>query len=164
MKVRRTVFADDGAFPNSVLPLIAYLGVVKDASAEAFEHIFNANGWPPQWRGSIYTYHHYHSIAHEVLGVSAGSAEVAFGGPEGEVMSLEAGDAVTIPAGVAHKLVSASEDFAVVGAYPPGADWDVLKGEPGERPDADHRIAKVRMPDTDPLEGGSGPVLTYWRS
>jgi len=50
----------------------------------------------------------------------------------------------------AFKLASAEQsgcshrrgaDFSVVGAYPGGRQWDLLRGLPGERPQADRNIA-----------------------
>ncbi|HMN85705.1 MAG TPA: hypothetical protein PKA74_06930, partial [Bauldia sp.] len=83
MEVTDFVFADDGDIPNSRLPLILYARAIDPAAgdpAEAFEALFAANGWPPAWRNGIYGFHHYHSTAHEVLGIARGSAEVRFGG------------------------------------------------------------------------------------
>ena len=40
--------------------------------------------------------------------------------------------AVWIPAGVAHQRVSCTEDFSVVGAYPGGTKWDLMRGLPGD--------------------------------
>ena len=51
----------------------------------------------------------------------------------------------------------------MVGGYPPGQDWDLLRGEPDDRPKADQNIAKVPMPESDPVGGGDGPLLTEWR-
>ena len=73
-------FADDGAIPNSRLPLLVYRQSVP-ADPVAIERIFNANRWPAAWRDSVHPFHHFHSDAHEVLGVASGSAKVRFGGP-----------------------------------------------------------------------------------
>lgn len=164
--IEHIVFADDGRFPNSVLPLILYPGAIRPdaASSEAFEALFADNGWPPRWRASVFTWHHYHSTSHEVLGVARGTAAITFGGPEGRTVEVAAGDAVLIPAGVAHKREHATGDFLVVGAYPPGMDWDLLRGEPGERPAADRNIAAVPLPESDPVAGGEGPAMRLWRA
>ena len=68
---------DDGVFPNSRLPLLVYRGAVRlpeHDPAATFEQLFAANGREGSWRDGIYPYHHYHSTAHEVLGVYHGSA------------------------------------------------------------------------------------------
>jgi len=161
---RAVRFADDGLIPNSALPLIVYPGVVAtDVSPEAFEALFDRNGWPAAWRGSVFTYHHYHSTAHEVLGVARGGATLMLGGPSGEAMDVRAGDAILIPAGVGHKRERASEDFMVVGGYPRGQDWDLLRADASNRPMADENIARVPLPDADPLLGRDGPAASVWR-
>lgn len=158
-------FADDGQIPNSKFPLLIYADALtgRDVTPEAMEELFCAHNWPPRWRASVFTYHHYHSTAHEVLGVASGSARLMMGGPEGEELEVLAGQVLVIPAGVGHKRLSSSDDFMVVGGYPPGADWDILKGEPGERPQADENIAAVPMPDSDPVQGANGALLKLWR-
>ena len=42
---------------------------------------FAAHGWSNAWRDGIFGYHHFHSIAHEVLGIASGEVRVMFGGP-----------------------------------------------------------------------------------
>ena len=157
-------FADDGTFPNNTLPLLIYQAAIApaDATPEAMEALFDGNGWPSQWRSGVFDYHHFHSTAHECLGIASGSARLLLGGPQGREFAVSAGDVIVIPAGVAHRRLSASADFLVVGAYPPGQNWDLLKGEPGERPGADQRIAKVPLPQTDPVGGQGGPLLEKW--
>src|SRR5437870_6667061 len=100
-----TQLKDDGTFPNSKLPLLLYREAVvlegRDP-AEVFEQLFCANGWIGTWRNGIYSYLHYHSTAHEVLGVYSGSAKVQFGGERGVIHEIHRGDVVIIPAGVPH--------------------------------------------------------------
>ena len=117
-------FADDGDVPNSRHPLIVYAGAIDPAAgdpAAAFEDLFRANGWSDGWRNGIFPFHHYHSTAHEVLGIARGAAELRFGGEQGKTFQVKAGDAVLIPAGVGHKRLSATPDLMVVGAYPAGS-------------------------------------------
>lgn len=71
---------------------------------------------------------------------------------------------IVIPAGVAHQNIGASDDFGVVGAYPGGSDWDLLRGLPGERPKADRNIATLPTPDNDPIFGAEGPLRRIWKS
>src|SRR4051812_38674128 len=92
-------FTDDGAIPNSRLPLLVYRDAVP-ADPALIERIFAANRWPPAWRNGVYEFHHFHSVAHEVLGVARGEVSVLFGGPGGQVLTVKAGDVVVIPAGV----------------------------------------------------------------
>jgi uncharacterized protein YjlB len=162
--LRTVVFADDGTFPNSRLPLLFYAEALpRDAvTPEALERLFAENGWPPAWRSSVYQFHHYHSTAHEALGVARGSARLMLGGPQGQEFEVAAGDVIVIAAGVAHKRLSSSSDFLVVGCYPPGQDWDLLKGEAGDRPEADRNIAAVPLPGADPVGGVDGPLVREW--
>ncbi|TCT13699.1 uncharacterized protein YjlB [Tepidamorphus gemmatus] len=157
--------AEGRDIPNSRLPALIYHAAIEPrvATAEAFEALFRRNGWEPAWRAGIYPFHHYHSTAHEVLGVASGRARVLLGGTHGRAFDIAAGDALVLPAGVGHKLIEASGNFLVVGAYPPGQHWDLKRGEPGERPAADHNIASVARPDCDPVQGPNGPLAELWR-
>ncbi|RZJ73262.1 cupin domain-containing protein [Flavobacterium sp.] len=164
MKPHTFTFKDDGKIPNSNLPLLLYKGVFEEdyIDADAIIAHFRDFGWRNAWKNGVYDYHHYHSITHEVIGIYQGDAVLQFGGESGEKFEVEAGDVVVIPAGVGHRRVTQSEDFAVVGAYPNGCDYDVLRGEPGERPKADENIANVAMPENDPVYGKSQGLLEVW--
>ena len=165
-QVVRHTLADDGTFPNNgALPLLAYPGAVllPDVNpAAALEELFHANGWGDSWRNGVYSFHHYHSTAHEVLGVYRGSARLQLGGEEGPVFEVQPGDVVIIPAGVAHKNLGTRGGFGVVGAYPAGQRPDMNDGRPGERPRADREIVQVTLPAADPLYGEQGPLLEHW--
>lgn len=122
-------FKNDGLVPNHPFwPLVVYRGAVRLPEefdpAAVFEKLFEANGWGDSWRNGIYDYAHYHSRIHEVLGVAAGTAKVQFGGKKGRTLSLKAGDVAVLPAGTGHQCLSASDDFLVVGAYPPFGTYD----------------------------------------
>jgi uncharacterized protein YjlB len=160
------ILEDDGAFPNSRLPLVVFqraLALSGGDAARILEDAFHANGWGGSWRDGIYPDHHYHTTAHEALGVYRGSARVQLGGPQGITLEVHPGDVIVIPAGVAHKNLGQSDDFAVVGAYPDGQRMDMNYGKPGERPAADQRIARVALPTRDPVHGAGGPLLSLWR-
>ena len=158
---------DDGTFPNNArLPLLAYPGALRLPErdpASAIEALLRANGWSGSWRNGVYGFHHYHSTAHEVLGVYAGTAQVQLGGEDGVVVSVARGDVIVIPAGVAHKNLGASRDFGVVGAYPRGQRPDMNDGKGSERPRADQNIAAVPLPEMDPLYGDLGPLVERWK-
>jgi uncharacterized protein YjlB len=161
------LLADDGTFPNNArLPLLAYPGALRLSArdlAAAIEALLRTNGWGGSWRNGVYSFHHYHSTAHEVLGVYAGRADVQLGGEDGIVVAVSRGDVVIIPAGVAHKNLGASRDFRVVGAYPRGQHPDMNHGRAEERPRADENIAAVPLPAMDPIYGDLGPLVERWR-
>jgi uncharacterized protein YjlB len=158
-------FADDGIVPNSRLPLVLYRGALPDGCdlAAACEAMFAKNGWPDSWRNGIHPFHHYHSIAHEVLGIARGHARVRLGGDSGQTVELRAGDVVVIPAGVAHRREGASSDLLVIGSYPRGQHPDMCRDEPASHDGALARIERVPQPDRDPVTGRPDPLLQYWQ-
>jgi uncharacterized protein YjlB len=159
-------FADDGAIPNNpTLPFLVYAGALelpRDDPAAACEAVFARNRWGGSWRDGIYSFAHYHSTAHEVLGICRGEAKVRFGGETGVVLRVRAGDVVVIPAGVGHQNLGASADLLVVGAYPRGQSWDLCGGSAAERPEALANIARVPLPTADPVYGADGPLIEHW--
>jgi uncharacterized protein YjlB len=156
--------ADEASgFPNSPLPVLIYrqvLDVSESDPAAGFEALFARHQWPPQWRYGLYDFDHFHSTAHEALGVFRGRAHVRLGGPNGREHDIAAGDVLVLPAGVGHACLAASDDFTMVGAYPPGQSWEVERGEPGELESARQRVAAVALPDDDPV---GGTLLSLWR-
>jgi len=157
-------FKDDVKIPNSPLPLLIYKGVYSGEDADFIQSHFESHDWSNAWRDGIYDYAHYHSNTHEVLGVSSGHATVRLGGDQGETVSVEQGDVIVIPAGVGHQCIEASDDFEVVGAYPDGRDFDICKGDEGERPETDKSISKVPLPENDPVYGKMQGVPTLWKT
>lgn len=140
---------------NPRLPVRIYRGVRGGngalLDAERLERRFAANGWPPQWRAGVYDYHHYHSTAHEVLGVFIGHARLLLGGPGGIEVKVQPGDVVLLPVGTGHCCLQASRDFQVVGAYPEGQDWDIQRAAPDEA--TRQRMASLPDPPRDPVNG-----------
>src|SRR4051794_30635356 len=162
-------FADDGTVPNNTLPLVVYRGALPDCGDRAAfcEAMFARNNWPDSWRNGIYPYHHYHSTAHEVLGIARGNARVRFGGENGRSIELHAGDVVVIPAGVAHKREAASGDLLVIGSYPRGQSPDMCRAEPAQHDHDKHdrtaaAIDSVKLPESDPVTGDTAPLLECW--
>ena len=160
-------FKDDGVYPGSVLPVLLYrAAITADAQdrASVFERGFAQNDWRNSWRNGVYSFAHYHSTSHEALGVYVGSARLRLGGEHGQTVEVRSGDVILIPAGVAHHHIGASPDFSVVGAYPDGREWDLLRGFPGERPKSDRTIAALPIPDYDPIYGADGPLRQIWKA
>lgn len=160
----RHTFEDDGAIPNSELPVLVYHDVAEARDAADCERLFAGNGWRGSWRNGIFPFHHFHSTAHEVLGIVAGTVTVALGGAGGQQFDVGPGDVLVLPAGTGHCNAGASGDLLVVGAYPNGMSWDVRHGDPAEHDEVVANIRAVPIPDADPVHGEGGPLLEAWRS
>lgn len=159
------VFQDDGLVPNNPMPFLVYKGAVnlgKDPEA-TIEQLFSNNGWGAMWRNGVYDFAHYHATVHEVLGVACGSARVHFGGARGRALEITAGDVAILPAGTGHQCLSASGDFSVVGAYPPGPPMDLQRPTPENHAKALKTIPLVAIPATDPVMGKDGPLVRLWK-
>jgi uncharacterized protein YjlB len=157
-------FQDNGRIPNNpILPVLFYPSILKDKADQA-ESIFNQNNWLNSWTNGVFSYHHYHSNAHEVLGVLRGIAIIQLGGENGEQIEVAEGDVIILPAGTGHRKVSASSDFKIAGAYPDGMDYNLRTGEEGERPQVLQEINNVPIPITDPVYGAQGPLTEHWKS
>lgn len=162
--VQTLMFERNQWVPNNPhLPILVYptaIAVQGDDPAALFERIFIANGWPPQWRYGVYSYHHYHTEGHEVLGIASGRARLMLGGPDGHVLEVSPGDVLLLPAGTGHCNLDSSEDFLVVGAYPPGQHADICREAPTRAQLAS--IDTLPFPAQDPVQGSQGAVHRYW--
>jgi uncharacterized protein YjlB len=162
VEVEERRFAPEGRIPNNPdLPLLVYRGVLAagEMAAANCEALFSGHGWSNGWRNGIFGYHHFHSTAHEVLGLVKGEARVRFGGEGGETVALRVGDVVVIPAGVAHRNEGASRDLVVIGAYAGGRDYDTCTASDAS---ALARIQATPKPAADPVYGARGPLLKAW--
>ena len=159
-------FDDDGVVPNNPLPFIIYKRVIDVDNAHperTIEQVFAGNRWGSMWRNGIYDYLHYHSTAHEVLGIARGQARVRFGGDQGKVLEVSAGDVAILPAGTDHQCLFATRDLSVVGAYPPGQIMGITRPTPDNHAKALKMIPQVDLPRTDPVIGEDGPLVRLWR-
>lgn len=98
-----------------------------------------------------------------MLGVARGSARIRFGGDQGQELGIKAGDVAILPAGTGHQCVAASEDFCVIGAYPPGAAMEITRPTPDNHARALKTIPDVAMPPADPVTGKNGALTRLWR-
>ena len=119
-----------------------------------------AMGGPLVARRHLYV--HYHSRIHEVLGIARGSGKVQFEGPKGRTLTVKAGDVAILPAGTGHQCLKATEDFLVIGAYPPSGRYDECTS-PADRKKALATIPKVARSRKDPVYGKNGPLMRVWR-
>jgi uncharacterized protein YjlB len=164
------IFSPATLYPNNLkLPALYYKNVLdlKDNPEEDVKALFASNGWVNAWTDGIFTYHHFHSKAHEVLAVISGDCMIQLGGDNGNIQKITKGDVLILPVGVVHKNVGASDDFLVVGAYPDGQEVD-LNGCTETTVDiiawTKENSHQVALPVKDPVFGESGPVVTLWKN
>lgn len=83
MKTPRQLHFQKGTdVPNSTLPALLFRGVLAPNSfgkIERFRQTFRRNGWVGIWTDTIYDYTHFHSNAHEVLGIAKGRVHLITG-------------------------------------------------------------------------------------
>src|SRR5437764_6491688 len=163
MAIETHTFEDDGAIPNSLLPVLVYHDIPAARDVASCESLFAHNRWLGAWRDGIFSFHHFHSTAHEVLGIVRGQVTVMLGGPNGRSFELGPGDVAVLPAGTGHCNAGSSADLLVVGAYPNAMRWGIRRGEPGEREEVLANIRAVPLPESDPVNGEDGSLVKLWR-
>lgn len=93
----------------------------------------------------------------------SGDCQVQFGGDNGPIYIVDQGDVIIIPAGVAHKSLSKSNNFQCIGAYPLDVEYDMNYGTIEEYSQALDAIKQVGLPKKDPIFGDQGLLLKYWK-
>jgi uncharacterized protein YjlB len=161
-------FKPNGKVPNSRFPVLLYRGAVTPVAggdlADAIEATFRRHDWLNNWRElGVYDYYHFHSTTHEALGMARGQITLRLGGEGGTVVELTAGDVLVLPAGTSHTRLGNSSDSWMVGGYPEGRDWDLIRDE--EVTEAEARaavklIGSLPIPARDPV---TGATMTLWR-
>lgn len=166
-RVQAHPLAPNGAIPNHPRwPLLVYPGAVAPGGADpaaAFEVLFERHCWPAAWRNGVHAFHHFHSTAHEVLGIYSGEVTVCFGGDGGIELTARPGDVIVLPAGTGHKQIAARGQLGVVGAYPAGQHADTCMPLSASLQRTVQAIARVPLPACDPVCGAAGPLFEHWR-
>lgn len=154
--------------PNTSIhnkPLLIYHSAFSASAAQLSARLQEVGVVVPQWQYTMYRQTHFHSTTHEVLGVISGRARLCFGGEEnpGRVEStVEQGDLMIVPAGVAHRLLEDLSDgrFKMLGSYPPGKSWDMCYGADNENEEELRKNIEMQgWFDRDPLYGENGPAV-----
>jgi uncharacterized protein YjlB len=168
MRLETLNFKPTNKVPNSRFPVLIYRGAISatvgKAIADVLEETFQKHGWLNNWRElGVYDYYHYHSTAHEVLGMARGKITLELGGQGGTIVKLTPGDVVVLPAGTSHTRLDNSSDSHMVGGYPDGRDWDLIRDETvteAELRAAFKLIGSLPIPAADPV---TGKPMTLWR-
>ncbi|KTD47873.1 Cupin domain protein [Legionella rubrilucens] len=166
MEIIQKMISPQGYFPgNPHYPLLIYKQVFSgmNESPQAIQDRLEQNHWSHSWVDSIYDFHHYHSNTHEVLVIISGECQVQFGGDNGSIYTVKQGDVVILPAGVAHKSLSMTDNFRCIGAYPFDVGIDMNYGNSEEYLQALKTIKEVGLPKKDPIFGEKGLIFNYWK-
>jgi uncharacterized protein YjlB len=73
---------------------------------------------------------------------------------------VQAGDVALLAAGTGHCELSRSNDFLVIGAYPPDQQWEICRAAPDAQ--VVERMRTLPFPASDPVHGAAGPLLRHW--
>jgi len=88
---------------------------------------------------------------------------VQFGGDGGVVITARPGDVIVLPAGTGHKKLSSRGDLGIVGAYPAGQRPDMCTPITANPQRSAAAVARVPLPQGDPVHGEGGPLFTHWK-
>lgn len=144
------------AIPNNeTYPALLMPGALGGANDPSDIHaLYAGNGWGGAWTWEVFTYHHFHPDAFEVLSVASGAATLMLGGPQGKEVDVKAGDVLILPPGHGHKQIEKRDGFLICGGYPPGQeDYTTIRDRDGYDDTTLQTIRKVGEPGTDPIFG-----------
>ncbi|WZO97693.1 hypothetical protein EP7_004737 [Isosphaeraceae bacterium EP7] len=167
-RVETLFLKPNGRVPNSRFPVLIHRGAVTAGAgidlADAIEATFQRNDWLNNWRElGVYDYNHFHSTSHEALGMARGQITLRLGGEGGTVVTLKAGDILVLPAGTSHIRLDNSSDSQMVGGYPEGRDWDLIRDEEVTESEAKAAIKLIGSLPIPALDPATGEPLTLWR-
>ncbi|CZR52618.1 uncharacterized protein PAC_02495 [Phialocephala subalpina] len=159
--------------PNSPLPVLVYRSALPlNPTPEATCGLIEPNNWLKGGVFKHYPAHHFHSVTHECYAVFKGHSRLLLGrgpldpGTENDLLvDLKEGDAIVLPAGVAHCSLESSDDYEYVGLYPKGSPpWDnnFCKAGEEETKEKAENAMDVPVPDSDPIFGVGGPLVEIW--
>lgn len=97
------------------------------------------------------------------MGIIKGKTTLMLGGENGTVITIQKGDVLVIPPGVAHRNLGFENAVSCIGGYPGGTNYDMYYGHDGERAVTDAIIARVPIPATDPVTGTEDPLISTWK-
>lgn len=158
-------FKEDKNIPNSPFPLLIYRGFFDkeyEACEDWLQKRFSSNKWFPAPGLQVFGFTHYYINTHIVLGICSGEAKWQLGGALGITTSIEKGDVIVIPAGVALRHLESDKDFKIVGACSVNVVPEVQKERNGNLMYGHNYIAGVALPETDPILGPEDGQLTIW--
>jgi uncharacterized protein YjlB len=116
--------------PNSRLPVLIYRAALPpNPTPDAIRAAMEPNHWIKGGVFKHYPSHHFHSLTHECYAVFKGRSRLLLGrGPldtpedsdndVGIQVTVNTGDAIVLPAGVAHCCLESEGGYEYVGLYP----------------------------------------------
>ncbi|WP_017348201.1 cupin domain-containing protein [Pantoea sp. A4] len=106
------------------LPVVHFRRALPDDPLKAK---LQRSGWRMQWQGQPFAKPYFHSQAHVLHVVTAGTGVMQTGGEKGKQVQLRQGDLLFLPAGTGQQLLSADPRFQTQAWYPEKQSWDVCR-------------------------------------
>ena len=149
--VEQRYFTADDWIPNNPRFPVTYMRISQVATADiaTVSERLSQHGWQVQWQAAPFSFRHFHSTSHLLLTVIRGEGVMSIGGAQGKLQALTPGDVLILPAGTGQQLVSGSDDFQVLAAYPEEQCWDICRSAISAT--AVRRIASLSLPNHWPL-------------
>jgi len=111
--------------PNSRLPVLVYRSAISSPTPASIQAAIEPNNWLKGGTWKHFPNAHFHSVTHELYVVFSGSSQLLLGRgkldpptDEDLILDVKVGDALVVPAGVAHCSLKSSDDYEYMGLYP----------------------------------------------